>query len=334
MARGLPRRIASATASLLAVLVLTVLVAEGMLDEWEPRPRTQVAMDLLPATERWPEWDPSIPYWERATDRQNLECLRQRPDAPRVLVLGDSVFFGFQVPAEEVFTRRIQRDLEARAPGTAPCVLNFAQSGFSGQQMLELARVLLPRLKPDLLVWQSWWSNATTYTLLGDAAYVLDQYRCGPDGAPAVFGLPDAWNGWLFVHSWLYRYASLALGAGPPLPPSVQWLPVVAQRLRAARDLARAAGTRMVVVVDPALDAPFDAPSDLTRSRDRDVAGIAADLGIPVVFLDQRLAGRDVARLRLDTCCHFNAEGHAALAEVLADVLSGEWPARPTAAGR
>jgi hypothetical protein len=48
-----------------------------------------------------------------------------------------------------------------------------------------------------------------------------------------------------------------------------------------------------------------------------------------VVDLGERWAGKlDVAEVRLDQCCHYNARGHRALAELFRDVLLERAPAR------
>ncbi len=66
---------------------------------------------------------------------------------PIILVLGDSYSFGFGVRAEDTYAYLLGRQLKATS-------LNAARPGYGLAQMTILARQLIPKFKPDLVVVQ------------------------------------------------------------------------------------------------------------------------------------------------------------------------------------
>lgn len=75
--------------------------------------------------------------------------------APRIVVVGDSVAWGWGVKMEDAFPQALERELAARRPGQpAPVVYNLAVDGYAtGQEirMLETHGIQLAR-RPDLAV--------------------------------------------------------------------------------------------------------------------------------------------------------------------------------------
>jgi lysophospholipase L1-like esterase len=72
---------------------------------------------------------------------------RPAPGVTRLLVLGDSVTFGWGVRAEETYAGRLQAAL-----GASVEVVNCAEPGYNLPQEAERFAYLLPRLHPDLLL--------------------------------------------------------------------------------------------------------------------------------------------------------------------------------------
>ncbi|MCB9665219.1 MAG: SGNH/GDSL hydrolase family protein [Alphaproteobacteria bacterium] len=83
---------------------------------------------------------------------------RERTHTPpagvrRVLVLGDSVTFGWQVDGDQTFTARAEALL--RTPDGAPCpveILNLGVGGYDTEQEAAVLSAWGPRLSPDLVV--------------------------------------------------------------------------------------------------------------------------------------------------------------------------------------
>jgi hypothetical protein len=51
------------------------------------------------------------------------------------------------------------------------------------------------------------------------------------------------------------------------------------------------------------------------------MTAFAEDHGIATYRLEQELIGQDYLQLRLDPCCHYNAQGHRALAPVMEKIV-------------
>jgi hypothetical protein len=85
----------------------------------------------------------------------------------RILILGDSVTFGYIVPAEKVFTRVLEKRL--RAEGANVEVLNVSYSGWGTHQQYEALKNHGIRYKPDLVIF-----NATANDLGENQHYKMD----------------------------------------------------------------------------------------------------------------------------------------------------------------
>lgn len=195
--------------------------------------------------------------------------------------------------------------------------MNFAQPGFTFDNKLALARRWVPRLRPALVLWEVWANDPRHYSVLGSTAYSLTGLDVGPDGYPDAFGLPRLVNAWLFRRSRLYEYASIGLAPTHFQPWAVEWREFAEKRLVDAFDLAARNGAKILLVLCPALDRELRASA---RSLDPGYAAavdVARRLGVPYVRLDEELAAEDYRAVRLDPCCHFNARGHAAIADAL-----------------
>jgi len=134
--------------------------------------------------------------------------------------------------------------------------------------------------------------------MMGNAAVNVQGYRLRPDGYVGVLGVPDRINHLLFDHSAFYRYAALAIGERGPDPDTLN----------------------MLVPEDPStyLDRPF---AESVDELDRGYLDFARKRGVALYPLARELVNEDYRRLRLDPCCHFNAEGHRVLARVFEPIV-------------
>ena len=93
-------------------------------------------------------------------DRVNSHGWRDRDrtfenpsNAYRILVFGDSVSFGFVIPAEKIFTRALEGNL--RSNGFNAEVLNISYSGWGTHQQFEALKHEGVRYKPDLVIFHT-----------------------------------------------------------------------------------------------------------------------------------------------------------------------------------
>jgi lysophospholipase L1-like esterase len=107
-----------------------------------------------------PEWrfrlaEGNAYYWQGHLHRFNSKLFRGgewklNPDAYRVLVLGDSLTFGYGVGEEQAYPAVI----ESRLSKTYRVqVFNLGVSGFQSQDIVQLAHRFIPELKPDLVIY-------------------------------------------------------------------------------------------------------------------------------------------------------------------------------------
>ncbi len=79
---------------------------------------------------------------------------REFKPGPRILFLGDSVTFGFLVPAEECFVSVVSEQLAQREETPAWNVLNAGVMGYDPGQEFHLLSQRFDKLRPDLVVLQ------------------------------------------------------------------------------------------------------------------------------------------------------------------------------------
>jgi len=118
----------------------------------------------------------------------------------------------------------------------------------------------------------------------------------------------------LLLHSRFYEYVTLAIGEEAPRPPGdLEARKFAANRLPRVLQLAQDVHAKVVLYPAPPLDRPFSE----TAASLPDWHAILVDFGhahdVPVYPLQRELLDQDYLRLRLDDCCHYNAEGHRAL---------------------
>lgn len=259
------------------------------------------------------------PLWthEGSGPRQDPGC---GPDARTVLLLGSSIFWGTGYAPEQVVSARLQERLDPTRQRV--CVRNHAQPAYVGSNKLVEARELIPRLRPAVVVWEVWTSDAASYVVLDGVAYNMGQSRVDEAGYPVILpGVPASVHHALFRRSALWRYGHLSQLRQDPEVYEARWRAHLATRMPELARLTADAGGRLLLAFVPPLDRPFAtfAADVVDKKRGywwvREWADAAA---VPWVDVATELAGRDVEALRHDPCCHYNPDGHAALADLLA----------------
>ncbi len=236
------------------------------------------------------------------------------PGTLRVLVTGDAFTSGEGVGTDAAWPQLLERDL-ARREGRTVQVLDFGITGYGPDQEARVLRAFVPRFRPDVVVLESF---VNAFEKLGQSD---DEIR-----ASIGFGRPPG-DGLAATLRLYHLRAFLIEGVARPLRERLTGVPSAADagfsdaeaferddpglaaevaayraRVRAARDVARAAHAAFLLVMIPsrsqvcsAADFPRgaflsladDARYDAQRPQ-RDAAATARALGVP--FLDLRRA--------------------------------------------
>jgi lysophospholipase L1-like esterase len=198
------RRARSIVSGIVLSLAVGLLATEGLV-RWLDlfgasfyQEITRYILDLVP--------DPQLVYRHRENHlaeyqgvevRTNELGLRDAPivdnkgDELRVMVLGDSVAFGWGVQQDKVFSRIMEKRLEDALERDVQ-VINTGVCGYNTRQELDYLRNRGLLLKPDMLVLVYVDNDVDPAPL--DIAAMRRQWN-DPPGA----------NGWLLRNSWLYR---------------------------------------------------------------------------------------------------------------------------------
>lgn len=256
--------------------------------------------------------------------------LQKRPSSTRLLVLGDSYVWGFGVQDDEVFTRGIER-LCPRVEA-----VNFGVSGYSTDQELLLYRDKGAAYGADTVVLviaaNDYEDNARSklYVYYHKPVFVLDGDRLVLTNQPVpranVVLRGFAWTAQRsYVLTQLNRtIESVAreLGSGSdgvkqqsgakaeavaPRPyPRTKGQAITVRLVREIAASVRAAGSDFVVVF-----------TEGQGKSARDFAQTVADPAIAYVYLDDAFRQDEYARTHLPGDFHWNAAGHALVAQAV-----------------
>jgi lysophospholipase L1-like esterase len=269
----------------------------------------------------------------------------RRPDPPppaaareRILVLGDSLTWGWGVGQGELFTDWLQRGL---APDVA--VVNRGVDAYATSQELLLLERELARGP---------WSRVLLVFTPGDLEenidgrrgrrplFALEDGRLVPRNQPAA-PLMGAWRRWWKDSSRAYRWLELvwsrlrmrvARAPGPPDPGAARdpqglpGAPVTARLLGEMAARAGAAGAAFQVVFVPSDAELGGGPADpLAAAAHAFLRELARRDGIALLDLGPELAASSAGRgLRFASDDHPDARGHRLIAEaLLAHLASG-----------
>jgi hypothetical protein len=253
----------------------------------------------------------------------------------RVLVLGDSVAFGWGLDEAESFPAQLEGQLRAR--GVAAEVLNAGVPGYSTASEAALHRELAPELAPDAVVLavslndftptpslsplgfpQGAGAQPTPGWLARSELYALLRWRIGLLRAPVAAGEDPEYGARLAL---FLRRAAIAsrerfyAEAGGP-----GWEPIE----RGLSELSADAGPRLLVAIFPEEDQIEAAGERLPQRRwaERCEALGLRCLDLAPAFLRAAGAGPLFADLQ-----HPNGRGNAVAAEATAELLAPSLPA-------
>jgi lysophospholipase L1-like esterase len=265
------------------------------------------------------------------------------PGVHRVLVVGDSVAFGFRLDLDDTFPRLLESELERRTREPWE-VLNAGVEGYNSENQLALLERKGLGFAPETVV----------------VAFNLNDYDYGPVMGPmGVLTLDrsqrvSSWSlanlsefylllRWIGALVWQRTFGP----APPPLPPpdpsspfdpfdryvsmlrkryyaeptDERW-PTMVASLRGMGAAARARGARLLVAILPDGDQIGVAEPDLTPQRK--LEEVCASAGLECLDLRPALSAASGRGPLFMDIMHPNAEGHRVIADALADALVGE----------
>lgn len=253
--------------------------------------------------------------------RANADCAGER----HVQIYGDSIAFGAGLKAEESLGAQLQVAL--RRAGVPACVHTLAQPATTLWGQVAVAEDAIPAGSPDLVLVQLWYGSARVPVRLGDAFYYLDGLATDAAGYPEfALGLSGAWHHVLFDASRFWAWLTFAVNPGCT-GCGRTWEAMIATDLARIHALTLGSGGRLVLLLAPPLDRPFDSQrADPVPWYDPAIAWAHAH-DVPIARLEDVFGDARVEDVRKNTCCHYDAEGTAVLAEALTGPVTG-WLAR------
>jgi hypothetical protein len=310
--------------------------------EWREQSRDRSESWAIDIPDPWLGWRPKPGIQVRSarpgsfdvTVSVNAQGLRGRAPAAvekaagttRIAIFGCSQTFGSGVEDDETFSAL----LAASLPGTE--VLNFGVHGYGTDQMLLRWELEGRRYSPDLVVLAFAYyhldRNVTGFRFYAKPRFVLE-----PDGTLQLAGVPvprpealreaaadvPPWPladhsvllRWLWDRELRRRNAELYQATGPA------WALTAALIRRFAEEVHQAGAQMILLNIDE--DAPW---------MSEPLGRLAHELGIGWADAEAAL-GRPRSqgiRLRLPDDPHWNARGHAVLAQVLRDAVCRQMP--------
>jgi hypothetical protein len=264
-------------------------------------------------------WE-EVPWHEPGAEtRQNLPCDDQA--AHRVHLYGDSIAFGSELSIAESPGQQLRDALARRQPGAPWCVQNLAQPGATPYVARAFADAHLPTSRPALVILELWYGGNHVPLRAGDVVYYPTGMLTDADHYPTfAFGWTGAWHHALFDRSRFWAWSTFAVNPRcDACEPT--WDDLLNGDVAAIVDGARAVGAEPVLWVAAPLDVPFAQtraqPPDWTASID----AWAAARRVRVVHTADLLADEPVEAVRLDPCCHLNADGARDVAAGLVEQL-------------
>ncbi len=223
----------------------------------------------------------------------------------KVLVLGDSVAWGFGVPMDEAFPQRLESALEVEASSrdeARPVVYNAAVNGYSLRQEIATLYDIGFHLKPDLIV----------------VAYVLNDPATEQDGGLVRFFRKELLLR-RYVRVGRERMKELALGAGVPeeFHQRIHFVhkEEVRSDLAGLKNVADAIGAKVILLVCPIFKFKANEPYPW-RNIDMDLKAFSTEHGIEFVDVWPQFEGFDSSEVEFDYL-HPNSRGHKLIADAL-----------------
>jgi len=260
----------------------------------------------------------------------------RRPGTVRILVLGDSMAWGYGVADDETFPHRLERSLAESHPGRDVQVLNGAVPGYGTADQLAWLQQRGAELDPDVVIVQFFSINDFEDNRIPARlwATLYDGMLTSRFDVAAAHGWP--WSlrvkSWLKVNSHLFRLLSDRLGylairwgmtdrLGDLWQNGEDFSPEDAERtVRYLREIAATAeelGATPLFLFTTGQDQVLTPDPEPLRSA-AVVERAAAEAGVPWLDVTPRLRRReDRDRLFYPRDGHWTATGHRAVAEIL-----------------
>jgi lysophospholipase L1-like esterase len=306
----------------------------------QPSGRAGLEYELVPGSEGQ-AWGTQVKV--NAAGFRDREFPPEKPAGTRrIVVLGDSVAFGYATAAEDVFPKRLEALLAASSKRLE--VLNLAVPGYDTAAEVAQLEGFGLRYAPDLVVLAFCWNDLAETSpslayirrtrsyrsplyrlrlaqlvrvrldrLLEQRSEPLPLVEAPRQLDPTLEGLRAAFEAELRQQPDLADTPIAALS-------DVSALGRFREALSRLSSVARSAGTRAVVLVLPALDQGHEA----LFARGQDIVRSEADrLALPtcVVPEDPSVVFSPALRARADDLLHPNRQGHALIAQSLFDCL-------------
>ncbi len=302
-----------------ASLVASLLVAEVVLRS-QPTPRVQ---SVSPNQAELTVIDGEISWRSRSRgEREQADCVAEQGGA-EVVILGSSILFGVQLDYPDTLGAHLSRGVDG-------CVVNLAQPASAFSTQAATAQHALPDLSPSVVIWEIWQNSPNRFSMVGRSAYNFGNLAVDDGGVPSPFGLSAGLNRALFGRSALYRFAVLtqAVEASGSQTGSSLWGSFSGPALDRLTELAGDA--EIILPMMPPLSQPFAETAERSPPGYEIFRAEAERRGIATLDVAAAMTAHDHEALRLDPCCHLNAAGQEALAEVLSEEvaqrLSGRRP--------
>ena len=211
----------------------------------------------------------------------------------RIVVVGDSITFGWRMQADLVYPKVLERLLNAAAP--AECryeVFNMGVGGYDAGQELELIRTRAPQYRPDLVI----------------VGYCDNDNLRGMDGG-------------LWWHFWRGRSAFLSLVRLKCILAMERWRgkDLVQTSYAALADWSKQTGVPVLVTVFPIGPDPMRTPRTVFAENR---VKYFTQLGFTVVYPEENFTRTGLDKLFFpDDALHPNTDGHRLVAEMLRDSI-------------
>jgi lysophospholipase L1-like esterase len=229
------------------------------------------------------------------------------PDAAyRIVVLGDSVAWGWGVPMPDAFPQVLERQLHERRwpPHAAAIVYNLAVDGYSTAQELRLLETRGLALQPSLVL-LSYVLNDPDTRDGGLARYYASQMALVALGKSALTSLLDRWHGYPreYHHRIHARYRHHTI-----------------TQFRHLGQLSRARQVPILVILSPVFRFQPDQPYPWQDLHEF-IQGLCEANALAFLDLYASFRGRDAAAYAYDMW-HPTSQGHALIAQAIVEYLT------------
>jgi lysophospholipase L1-like esterase len=225
----------------------------------------------------------------------------------RIVVLGDSVAWGWGVPMPAAFSQVLERQLHERRwpPRASPIVYNLAVDGYSTAQKIRLLETRGLALQPSLVL-LSYVLNDPDTRDGGLAQYYASNMAPVALGKSALTSLLDRWHGYPreYHHRIHARYRNQTI-----------------TQFRHLGQISRARQVPILVILSPVFRFQPEQPYAWQDLHDF-IQGLCEANALAFLDLYTSFRGRDAAAYAYDVW-HPTSEGHALIAQAIVEYLTG-----------